>query len=373
LLAPAAEAASAPSPALAATLRRLMQAGLDDVYRGDLAQALAADLVAAGAPVTAADLAAHAAIVREPLTLRLRAGTAWAPPPPSQGVAALVMLGLLDRLEQGPQAGGFDHLHAVIEAAKQMTLLRDPAVADPDAMTLDVAHLLTPRLLAERASDIVPNLALQWPLPPPEDGTAAPLAPPPDECAVALMAVDAAGCLAVTLQSLGRRGGSGVASAATGVVMAARPGGFTLADGCPRRLAPGRRPFHALAPLLERLKDGRALVLAAGGGDAQPQTLAQLYGRLVTFGEAPAAVLAAPRLRLGPVQPGDADDVKAEAGLSPRVLDGLRAAGHAVRDLPARDGEVTGAAAVLVVAEDGATAAQTADPRATAGAALSAR
>lgn len=382
LLAPAAEAAAGACPALAATLRRLMTAGLDDFYRGDVARALAADLAAAGAPVTAADLAAHAAETRAPLTLRLRAGTAWAPPPPSQGVAVLGMLGLLDRLEQGRRAGGFDHLHAVIEATKQMALLCGPVAASPHATTLDAAPLLTPRLLAERASDIVPNLALQWPLPPLDgaggtvppptpDGTVA-VAPWDGAVAVALAAVDAAGCLALTLQSLGRRGGSGIASAATGVMMPARPGGFTLADGCPRRLAPGKRPASSLAPLLLRLKGGRTLALATGGA-AQAQTLAQLHGRLVTFGETPAAALAAPRLRLGPIHPGDADDVKIEAGVSDRVLDGLRAAGHGLRQTTAVDGAMSGPAVALEIAADGVTAVAAADPRATNGAALSVR
>ena len=44
-------------PALAATLQRIGQAGTDDVYRGELAKSIAADLQAAGSPLVAA---AHA-------------------------------------------------------------------------------------------------------------------------------------------------------------------------------------------------------------------------------------------------------------------------------------------------------------------------
>ncbi|MBT3809231.1 MAG: gamma-glutamyltransferase, partial [Rhodospirillaceae bacterium] len=49
-------------PRLAATLQRIAEAGTEDFYRGDLAQAIAADLAAVGSPVHAEDLAAHRAV-----------------------------------------------------------------------------------------------------------------------------------------------------------------------------------------------------------------------------------------------------------------------------------------------------------------------
>ncbi|SOD99154.1 gamma-glutamyltransferase [Caenispirillum bisanense] len=327
LLEPATAAAEG---ALKATLERLATAGLDDLYRGDLAQVLAADLAAAGSPVAVADLADHRAERRAPLRLPLRTGLAYAAPPPSQGLAVLMLLGLLDRLELGAQAGGFDHLHNLIEAAKQVALVRDPALAEPAAMTLDPAQILAPRFLAERASDIVPNLALQWPLPAGGGDT------------VFLAAADAAGRLACTLQSLGAAGGSGMVSPATGIVLHNRGAAFVLDPASPRALAAGRRPYHTLAPLLLRLKDGRTLLAGTAGGDAQPQILGQILSRHLRFGEPLAAALAAPRLRL-------AEAVAAEPGLDPRVVDGLRAAGHAVEAAA----EAIGAAGVLAVAADG--------------------
>lgn len=329
LLEPATAAAEG---ALKATLERLATAGLDDLYRGEVAQALAADLAAAGAPVGVADLADHRAERRDPLRLPLRTGLAYAPPPPSQGLAVLMLLGLLDRLELGAQAGGFDHLHNLIEAAKQVALVRDPALAEPAAMTLDPAQILAPRFLAERASDIVPNLALQWPLPAGGGDT------------VFLAAADAAGRLACTLQSLGAAGGSGVVSPATGIVLHNRGAAFVLDDpASPRALAAGRRPYHTLAPLLLRLKDGRTLLAGTAGGDAQPQILGQILSRHLRFGEPLAAALAAPRVRL-------AETVAVEPGVDDRVVDGLRAAGHAVEAVAA---EPIGAAGVLAVAADG--------------------
>ncbi len=56
-------------PALGASLRRLTAAGLDDFYRGGLAEDLAADLAALGSPVALADLQAHRARLVRPLSV----------------------------------------------------------------------------------------------------------------------------------------------------------------------------------------------------------------------------------------------------------------------------------------------------------------
>src|SRR5262249_61586562 len=85
-------------PAFAATLDQLAHAGLDDFYRGDIAREIAADLDRLGSPVTRADLERCRASVAEPLSVALGAGTAYNTPPPTPGLAALIILALYDRL-----------------------------------------------------------------------------------------------------------------------------------------------------------------------------------------------------------------------------------------------------------------------------------
>src|SRR5215217_2639876 len=72
---PPAQGASFRQPALAATLDQLAQAGLEDFYRGDVGREVAADLARIGAPVTRGDLEKYQAIVAEPLSVALQAGT----------------------------------------------------------------------------------------------------------------------------------------------------------------------------------------------------------------------------------------------------------------------------------------------------------
>src|SRR5882672_2576032 len=85
-------------PALAATLDQLGNAGLDDFYLGDVGREIAADLDRVGSPVTRADLERCRATLAEPLSIAIEAGTVFNTPPPTQGLASLVILALFERL-----------------------------------------------------------------------------------------------------------------------------------------------------------------------------------------------------------------------------------------------------------------------------------
>src|SRR5581483_1050354 len=85
-------------PALAATLDHLVQAGLDDFYRGDVGRELGADLERVGSPVTRTDLESCRASVAEPLSVEIGVGTLYNTPPPTPGLASLLILALFDRL-----------------------------------------------------------------------------------------------------------------------------------------------------------------------------------------------------------------------------------------------------------------------------------
>ena len=84
--------------ALAATLEQLAHTGLADFYRGDVGREIAGDLERVGSPVTRGDLERHRATVAEPLSIAIDAGTLYNTPPPTQGLASLMMLALFERL-----------------------------------------------------------------------------------------------------------------------------------------------------------------------------------------------------------------------------------------------------------------------------------
>src|SRR5215470_11998234 len=84
--------------ALAGTLEQLVHAGPDDFYRGDVGREIAADLERIGSPVTRGDLERYRATLAEPLSVAIEAGTLHNTPPPTQGIASLIILALFARL-----------------------------------------------------------------------------------------------------------------------------------------------------------------------------------------------------------------------------------------------------------------------------------
>jgi gamma-glutamyltranspeptidase len=84
--------------ALAATLDHLAHAGLGDFYRGDVGREIAADLERIGSPVTRADLEGCRATLVEPLSVVLDTARLFNTPPPTQGLASLIVLALFERL-----------------------------------------------------------------------------------------------------------------------------------------------------------------------------------------------------------------------------------------------------------------------------------
>ncbi|MGH8706341.1 MAG: gamma-glutamyltransferase, partial [Burkholderiales bacterium] len=149
---------------LAATLRRLAEAGLADFQRGDLARSMAQDLAALGSPLALADLDAYAAQEAPPLELAHSVGRLFNMRPPTQGVVSLAILGILERLRvSNLEPEGADYVHAVVEATKAAFLgIRDPHVADPAHMRIEPQSLLDSARLDALAAEVDMKRARPW-------------------------------------------------------------------------------------------------------------------------------------------------------------------------------------------------------------------
>lgn len=346
--APPAAGARFRQPRLAATLKALAEAGLEDFYRGGLARRIAADLAAAGSPITAADLAAYKARVVEPLALPLSHSTAYNLPPPTQGLVSLMILGLFDGLDVA-EAESFEHVHGLVEASKQAFLVRDAVLTDPARMEADPREFLTEAALAELRARIDMGRALSWPQPGPPGDT------------VWLGAADAEGRVVSFIQSLYWEFGSGVVLADTGILWQNRGASFQLAETALNRLRPGRKPFHTLNPALAVLADGRVMAYGAMGGEGQPQTQAAVFTRYVQFGQGLQRAVTAPRWLLGRRWGEEGVTLKLEQRFDPALVAGLMAAGHDV-EVVEPFSQLVGHAGAVVRHADG-TLEGAADPR----------
>src|SRR5665213_284498 len=255
--------------AFAATLDQLAQAGLEDFYRGDVGREIAADQERIGSPVTRADLEKYEARIAEPLSVPVAAGTLYNSPPPTQGLASLLILALFDRL-RASQAESFDHIHGLVEATKRAFRVRDRFVTDPDRIDGNLNHFLAPKFLDAEAEKIDRKKAARWPQPYGEGDT------------IWMGAADSTGLVVSYIQSLYWEFGSGCVLPRTGILMQNRGASFSLDPKALNALAPGRRPFHTLNPALAALKDGRVIAYGTMGGDGQPQSQAAVFTRHVS-------------------------------------------------------------------------------------------
>jgi gamma-glutamyltranspeptidase/glutathione hydrolase len=341
--------------AFAATLEQLAHAGLEDFYRGDVGREIAADLERIGSPVTRADLENFRAVTDEPLSVRIEAGTLYNAPPPTQGLASLIILALFERLRVA-QAESFEHVHGIVEATKRAFRVRDRVVTDPDRITADVDRFLSPAFLDAEVDKIHPRKAAKWPEPYGEGDT------------IWMGAADASGLVVSYIQSLYWEFGSGCVLPATGVLMQNRGASFSLDPKALNALAPGRRPFHTLNPALAALKDGRVIAYGTMGGDGQPQSQAALFTRHVLYRQPLDVALDAPRWLLGRTWGSTVTNLRMESRFDGNLIDRLMAAGHDIAVLDEAYSDTMGHAGAVVLHPDG-TFEGGHDPRADGGAA----
>lgn len=341
--------------ALAATLEQLTHAGLDDFYRGDVGREIAADLERIGSPVTRADLEGYHAVLRAPLEVAIAAGTLYNTPPPTQGLASLIILALFDRLNVR-EAESFDHVHGLVEATKRAFLVRDRYVTDFDRLPHPPQRYLDAAFLDAEARKIDRRKAAAWPAPRGEGDT------------IWMGAADASGLVVSYIQSIYWEFGSGCVLPATGVLMQNRGASFSLDPGAVNPLQPGRRPFHTLNPALAVLRDGRVMAYGTMGGDGQPQSQAALFTRHVMFRQPLDEAVDRPRWLLGRTWGSDHTNLRLESRFDGRLVDQLLSAGHDVDVLDEAYSDTMGHAGAVVLHPDGSLEGAH-DPRADGGAA----
>ena len=132
---------------------------------------------------------------------------------------------------------------------------------------------------------------------------------------------------------------------------------FTMEAAHPNVVAPGKRPYHTLTPMMALNEDGSlAFTLGTPGGDSQPQSLIQIVNNIYLFGMTPQEAIEAPRFRsyngLG---------VDFEDRIPAAVLTALEARGHHPRVIHGWTATFGGAQMIRIERSGTLTAA--ADPR----------
>ncbi len=325
------------SPDHARSLRAIAETGGDAFYQGELAAKIAADAKKHGWPMTTADLAAHTAEWVKPISIDYHGLRLHEIPPNGQGLAALLMLGILRHhpvAALDPECP--DSLHLQIEAMKLAFRDAHRYIADPDHLDVDVNDLLDDAYLAERAKLIDPNRAQDF-----DHGT------PKPGGTVLLTTADKDGNMVSFIQSCYTGFGSGVVIPGTGIAMQNRGAGFTLEAGHPNQVGGGKRPYHTIIPAFVTKDDAPLMAFGVMGGAMQPQGHAQVMTRLVDHHQNPQAAFDASRWQVDTGM-----KVKIEPGFPEDVYDTLAARGHQLDRRTTRTVHFGGAQAIYKL-EDG--------------------
>lgn len=324
------------NPDLARSLRQVARGGRAGFYEGPVARRLRASAESHGGQWSAEDLADFRAEWVEPISTTYREWTVFEMPPAGQGIAALVMLNLMETFPLGEW--GRDSVatwHAMIEAKKlaYADLLR--YVADRRFARVPVAGMLAKEYASDRARAIDPERAAP---------ALAPGEPPRSGGDTTYLCVaDAEGNLVSFIQSNYHGFGSGLVAEGTGFGLQNRGGLFSFDPAHPNALAPRKRPLHTIIPGFLAKGDVR-IAFGIMGGWNQAQAHAQFVANVVDHGLNLQAALEAPRFTK---QTFDGVDVDVESRVPESIRAALAAKGHAVKVLPAFADAVGGGQAVM--------------------------
>jgi len=264
---------------LAGVLREVAACGVDAFYAGELGERFARAGAAAGAVITAADLAEHQSLWQTPLSVPFYGRDVWTMPPNSYGPTLLLQLIDLQAMQIDtidPSDAAF--IDAGIEARRRAYAAASPWIADP-------------RLAEATGAAFIADAAARGRYDVPGEASAEPR----DRCTTNAIVVDETGLAVSLVESISAPWGAGVVVPGTGVLLNNRMAGFNRDPAHPNAIAPGKRPANTLAPCMVTRDGAFAMTLGTPGTVGQTCTLAQFLARTIAHGESAAQAAAAPR------------------------------------------------------------------------------
>lgn len=239
----------------AASLKLIAAEGPDALYGGKLGRALTDYMAANGGLIDQADLANYKIELREPIRGSYRGYEIIGPPPPSSsGVHIAQMLNILEGYDIGALGfGSTDAVHLLAEALKIAFADRAVATADPAFVKVPVAKLIDKAYADERRALIAMEQAKSW---------TAGLSGGESADTTHVTVADAMGNVVSATQTINGLFGACVQIPGTGMIANNYMYNFDPHPGRALSIAPGKRVFTSMAPMMA-VKDGR-LAFALG-------------------------------------------------------------------------------------------------------------
>jgi gamma-glutamyltranspeptidase len=311
------------NPGLAKSLERIAREGRDVFYKGEICREIVKFSQENGGLLSERDFRETASTWGTPVSTAYRDYTVFETPPNSQGLAALMILNLVENYDLSSLGyHSSDRLHWLIEAKKVAFVDRTRYISDPDAAKIPVKELLSKDYAALRRSLIDRHHAAD---------SSAILPGSFGGDTIYLCVVDEAGNAVSLIQSLYFSFGSAVVAGETGIVLQNRGAYFSLDPKHVNCLQPHKRTFHTLMASLTFKRGKPYMVFGTSGADGQPQTHVQVMTSIFDFGLDIQSAIEAPRWLSGRYLVNQPDGaLTLEGRLSPEVIEELRKRGHRV-------------------------------------------
>jgi gamma-glutamyltranspeptidase/glutathione hydrolase len=292
-------------PQLAESFRRIVEGGMEEFYRGDLARSIVEGNHALGGLFTEEDLATYEARWQDPISVNYRGYDIFTTPPNSSGFQILQTLKIMEGFEGGDLV--FQHpatVHRFIEAVKLAVTDRIRYAGHAPDIKVPMSGLLSDGYASDRRAQIdearaayVSGEHFSNKVAPESLITGNPLEF--DGGMTTHFAVaDSEGNVVSITQTLGGAFGSGVAVGDTGIFLNNMAYWFDLEEGSPNRIGPGHEVDFVVAPT-HTFKDGNFHVsLGTPGSWGILQTTPQFVMNFLDFGMNVQEAIETPRLRV---------------------------------------------------------------------------
>ena len=319
---------------LADTLRAIAKDGPGAFYQGRIATQIASAVVKAGGIMSKDDLANYRAIERPVVRGTYRGFDIVSSPPPSSGGVHLIqMLNILEGYDLA-HLSREESLHDMIEAMKRAYADRAVFMGDPDVLKIPTDGL-TSKAYAKSLRATIGERATP----------AAEIRPgnPSDfegRNTTHFSVLDRDGNAVSNTYTLNFSYGLGLIAEGTGVLLNNELDDFTSKPGTANAYklvgynanlpGPGKRPLSSMAPTIV-LKDGKPfLITGSPGGSRIISAVLQVIVNTIDFQMPIGQAVSAPRLH----HQWQPDEVYAEPGFAPDVLDALEKRGHKIVPTP---------------------------------------
>ena len=271
---------------LARSLEKLADRGSDVFYKGELANAIVADMTKSGGYITKADLAAYKAIEREPLRGTYRGYEIVSATPPISGLSVIEILNILENfdLASNPPLSTLN-IHIIAEAMKHGFADNSAFVGDPAFFKVPVTGLIDKGYAKARAAEINLNaISKEWKV-----GSLS----TEQSSMTHISVVDSKGNMVALTQTISSLWGAKVCVPGTGIILNNEMRNWS-AEG-PNAYAPGKRMRTTTAPTII-VKDGKTFASIGTPGAARSiSTVALLLVELIDYKMGVQAAIEAPR------------------------------------------------------------------------------